>query len=44
MLVDDHSMLRSGLRQALAQQPQLDIVGEASTGAQALALIESLEP
>ena len=44
VLVDDHTMLRSGLRLALAQQPQLDVVGEASTGAQAVSLIDTILP
>ncbi len=44
ILVDDHTMLRSGLRQALAQQPGLEVAGEASTGAQALALVDAIKP
>lgn len=44
LLVDDHAMLRRGLRQALAQQPSFEVVGEASTGAQALRLMEELAP
>ena len=37
-LVDDHAILRNGLRQALTQQPGLAVVGEAPTGATALEL------
>jgi DNA-binding NarL/FixJ family response regulator len=44
ILVDDHAMLRRGLRQALAQQERLEVVGEASGGAQALALADQLHP
>jgi DNA-binding NarL/FixJ family response regulator len=44
VLVDDHVVLRSGLRQALAQQPALEVVGEASNGVEALAVIESFLP
>jgi two-component system response regulator NreC len=42
LLVDDHTLLRSGLRVLLEQQPDLEVVGEADCGqagiAQALAL------
>lgn len=44
LLVDDHPMLRQGLRQTVAQQPKLTLVGEASTGAMALKLAEELSP
>lgn len=37
-------MLRRGLRQALAQQEQLEVIGEAASGAQALALADQHEP
>jgi DNA-binding NarL/FixJ family response regulator len=43
-LVDDHAMLRSGVRQAIAQQPDLEIVGEASTAAGALETAPPLAP
>jgi DNA-binding NarL/FixJ family response regulator len=35
-LVDDHHLVRSGLRLLLAAQPDLDIVGEASNGLELL--------
>ncbi len=35
-VVDDHPMLRKGLRQALAQQSNVTVVGEASRGGEAL--------
>jgi DNA-binding NarL/FixJ family response regulator len=35
-LVDDHPLVRSGLRLLLAAQPDLDIVGEASNGLELL--------
>lgn len=44
LLVDDHEVLRSGLRSLLEHEPDLRIVGEAGTGAQAIALAESLTP
>lgn len=35
-IVDDHPMMRKGICQAIAQQPHLTVVGEASTGAEVL--------
>ena len=43
-LVDDHPLLRSGMRQALAQQPNLTVVGEAASGAAALKQVADLRP
>ncbi len=44
LLVDDHVVVRSGLRMLLAAQPDMEIVGEAETGAEAVALVEKLHP
>jgi len=44
LLVDDHPMLRSGLRQELAQQPNLELVGEAATGGLAVKLARESPP
>ena len=44
LLVDDHEVVRSGLRMLLDDQPDLTIEGEAGTGAQALALAAELKP
>ncbi len=44
LLVDDHAVVRAGLRMLLAADPELQIVGEAENGAQALQLTEDLEP
>lgn len=43
-LVDDHAILREGLRHILTQIPQCKIVGESGDGAQALLDIEQLKP
>lgn len=44
LLVDDHAVVRSGLRMLLESQAGLAIVGEAGTGRDALALVEQLQP
>lgn len=44
LLVDDHPLMRQGVRQEVARQAHLTLVGEASTGAQALKLAGELTP
>jgi DNA-binding NarL/FixJ family response regulator len=44
LLVDDHAMLRSGLRTVFAQQDNFELVGEASTGEMALAQAREKKP
>jgi DNA-binding NarL/FixJ family response regulator len=44
VLADDHSVVRLGLRSLLGAAPDIDVVGEASDGAEALALADRLEP
>ncbi|WP_336644541.1 response regulator transcription factor [Microbacterium sp. USHLN186] len=44
LLVDDHVMLRAGFRAILGTQPDIDVVGEAGTGAQAVRLAAQLHP
>ena len=44
LLVDDHSMVRQGLRVFFDLQPDIDVVGEASDGAQAVAAARRLTP
>ncbi len=44
LIVDDHPVVRDGLRGMLAGDPGLLVVGEASDGAEALAVVGSLEP
>jgi DNA-binding NarL/FixJ family response regulator len=44
LLADDHSIVRQGFRLILSQQPDVEVVGEASTGRQAADLAISLEP
>ena len=44
VLVDDHELVRTGFRMILAQQPGIEVVGEAADGEQGLALIRSVKP
>lgn len=41
LLADDHTILRDGIRALLSAEPDLDVVGEASNGAELLALLEN---
>lgn len=43
-LVDDHDLLRRGIRTMLDSEDDLEVVGEASDGAEALKLVESTLP
>jgi two-component system response regulator NreC len=44
LLVDDHEVVRTGLRMLLESQQDLKIVGEASTGEQAIQMVDKLTP
>lgn len=44
LLVDDHAMLRAGFRTILDTQPDITVVGEAATGAEAVAQASALRP
>jgi two-component system, NarL family, response regulator LiaR len=44
MIVDDHDMLREGLGSFLLAIPDLELVGEASGGAEAIQLCKELQP
>src|SRR5215471_19170570 len=44
MIVDDHEVVRIGMRTAFEAEPDLIVVGEASNGAEALAKIPVLDP
>jgi len=43
-LVDDHSLVRDGIRALLSVMPQLDVVGEAENGAQAIEMVGRCQP
>ena len=44
LIVDDHPVVRDGLSAMLSAEPDIHLVGEAGTGAEALALIAALRP
>jgi two-component system response regulator NreC len=44
LLVDDHEVVRSGLRMLLESEPDVEIVGEAGTGFEAIAAAAELSP
>jgi YesN/AraC family two-component response regulator len=44
LIADDHSVVRQGLRMFLGSDPELEIVGEARNGAEALDLSRELGP
>lgn len=44
LLVDDHTLFRSGIRALLASQEDIDVVGEAGEGSEALKLCQILKP
>ncbi len=44
LIVDDHTLFRDGLRALLASIPDIDVVGEAASGADALRLARELQP
>lgn len=44
LIVDDHSVVRQGLKMFLALDDELQVVGEAANGAEAVQLARELEP
>ncbi len=44
VLADDHSVVRQGLRMFLALDPELEVVGEAANGAEAVQAARTLRP
>jgi DNA-binding NarL/FixJ family response regulator len=44
LIVDDHGLLRAGLRQLLEQTGDIVVVGEAADGEEALAAVDELRP
>ena len=44
LLADDHTIFRDGLRKLLEAEPDMEIVGEAGDGAEAVALTQQVRP
>lgn len=44
LIIDDHSVVRQGLRMFLALDPELEIVGEASNGTEGIEQVRQLKP
>ncbi len=44
LIIDDHAIVRAGMRMLLENDPQIAIVGEGETGADALRLARELSP
>ena len=43
-IVDDHALARDGLQDTLADEPDIDVVGEAADGREAVVLCSRLQP
>lgn len=44
IIVDDHTIVRKGLRTLLLQNPNFEIIGEGADGLEAIRLVEQLKP
>ena len=44
LLVDDHELVRAGLRRLLADTPDMEVVGECASGEEALSMTRELKP
>ncbi len=44
LIVDDHSVVRQGLRMFLGLDPELEVIGEAADGAEAVRMARQLKP
>ena len=44
LLIDDHPMLRTGVKQLVSMASDIQVVGEARTGEQGIELAEALDP
>ena len=44
LLIDDHPMLRTGVKQLISMAPELAVIGEAGNGVQGVEMAEALDP
>jgi DNA-binding NarL/FixJ family response regulator len=44
LIADDHALVRSGMRALLSSAPDIEVVGEAATGEEAVSLATNLQP
>ncbi|MFQ5857978.1 MAG: response regulator [Anaerolineae bacterium] len=44
LIVDDHALMRAGLQALLGTQPDIEVIGHAASGIEALRSVEELEP
>lgn len=44
LIADDHTILREGIRSLLEREPDIEVVGEAADGAEAVAKVDQLRP
>ena len=44
LIADDHPVFRKGLRALLSTMPNVELVGEAASGEEAIMLAEKLQP
>lgn len=44
LLVDDHEIVRAGLRMLFSAEPEVEIIGEASSGEEAVSAVQDLAP
>jgi two-component system, NarL family, response regulator NreC len=44
ILVDDHAIVRTGLKAVLARAPDIEVIGEASDGEDAITAVQRLDP
>ncbi len=44
LLADDHAVVRAGIKALLSREPDMEVVGEASTGREAVEMVRQLRP
>jgi DNA-binding NarL/FixJ family response regulator len=44
LIADDHAVVRAGLREILSERPELQVVGEAANGVEAISQVNVLQP